>query len=49
MLANGKAAMELQGDWETIVTPALSMITALALFVFAQRKLVGALSGALKG
>jgi raffinose/stachyose/melibiose transport system permease protein len=28
---------------------ALSMLPALALFVFAQRKLVGALSGALKG
>ncbi len=28
---------------------ALSMVPALALFVFAQRKLVGALSGALKG
>ena len=28
---------------------ALSMIPALAIFVFAQRRLVGALSGALKG
>jgi raffinose/stachyose/melibiose transport system substrate-binding protein len=38
MLANGKAAMELQGDWETIVTPALTkdkdLISKLGWFPF---------------
>jgi raffinose/stachyose/melibiose transport system substrate-binding protein len=38
MVANGKAAMELQGDWETIVTPALTsdkqLISKLGWFPF---------------
>jgi raffinose/stachyose/melibiose transport system substrate-binding protein len=38
LLANGKAAMELQGDWETTVTPALTsdkkLISKLGWFPF---------------